>query len=154
MYCCRRQKGEQRVRTAAGNRMKREWIGFLFLLLLSVRDIREKKGKYCFPFTGICTCILSNAGWVFTGRGTGFFVQYPFVCSFHSDKGSDRNGRCICGFAVCLLSALLSGVFYFCGRAFYGRYCRDLSYFGAEREQKDGNTVSAVSYVFLSDLFG
>ena len=43
MYCCRRQKGEQRVRTAAGNRMKREWIGFLFLLLLSVRDIREKK---------------------------------------------------------------------------------------------------------------
>ena len=110
MYCCRRQKGEQRVRTAAENRMKREWIGFLFLLLLSVRDIREKK--------------------------------------------VNRKGRCICGFAVCLLSALLSGFFYFCGRAFYGRYCRDISYFGAEREQKDGNTVSAVSYVFLSDLFG
>lgn len=52
MYCCRRQKGEQRVRTAAGNRMKREWIGFLFLLLLSVRDIREKKVNIAFLLPG------------------------------------------------------------------------------------------------------
>ena len=53
MYCCRRQKGEQRVRTAAGNRMKREWIGFLFLLLLSVRDIREKKVNIAFLLPGV-----------------------------------------------------------------------------------------------------
>lgn len=154
MYCCRRQKGEQRVRTAAGNRMKREWIGFLFLLLLSVRDIREKKVNIAFLLPGFVLAFYQMPDGFLRAEGTGFFVQYPFVCSFHSDKGSDRKGRCICGFAVCLLSALLSGVFYFCGRAFYGRYCRDLSYFGAEREQKDGNTVSAVSYVFLSDLFG
>ena len=52
LYCCRRQKGEQRVRTAAENRMKREWIGFLFLLLLSVRDIREKKVNIAFLLPG------------------------------------------------------------------------------------------------------
>ena len=32
--------------------MKREWIGFLFLLLLSVRDIREKKVNIAFLLPG------------------------------------------------------------------------------------------------------
>lgn len=65
---------------------------FSFSAFVICARYQRKKGKYCFPFTGGCTCILSNAGWVFTGRGTGFFVQYPFVCSFHSDKGS-RIGK-------------------------------------------------------------
>ena len=129
MYCCRRQKGEQRVRTAAGNRMKREWIGFLFLFLLSVRDIREKKVNIAFLLPGFVLAFYQMPDGFLWAEVPGFLFSI-------------------------LLSALFSVFFYFCGRAFYGRYCRDFSYFGAEREQKDGNPLSAVSFVFLSDLFG
>ena len=37
--------------------MKREWIGFLFLLLLSVRDIREKKVNIAFLLPGFVLAI-------------------------------------------------------------------------------------------------
>ena len=113
---------------------------------------QRKKGKYYFHFAGGHTCILSNAGWVFAGSSTGLSFQYPFICSFLSDKGSDRNGRCFCGFAVCMLSALLFLVFYFRGGAFYGRCCGGVSYFDTKRKQKDGNPLSSVSFVFIFDL--
>ena len=83
-----------------------------------------------------------------------YFAVMIGIGLFCRKNATDVNGFVLGGRSVCLLSALLSGAFYFCGRAFYGRYCRDFSYFGAEREQKDGNPLSAVSFVFLSDLFG
>ena len=103
MYCCRRQKGEQRVRTAAGNRMKREWIGFLFLLLLSVRDIREKKGKYCFPLPGLYLHFI-KCRMGFTGRGTGFlFSILLFVLSILTKEAIGKGDA----FAVLLCACYL-----------------------------------------------
>ena len=133
--------------------MKREWIGFLFLLLLSVRDIREKKVNIAFLLPGVVLAFYQMPDGFLRAEVPGFlFSILLFVLSILTKEAIGKGDA----FAVLLCACYLplSGVFYFCGRAFYGRYCRDLSYFGAEREQKDGNTVSAVSYVFLSDLFG
>ena len=83
LYCCRRQKGEQRVRTAAENRMKREWIGFLFLLLLSVRDIREKKVNIAFLLPGFVLAfyqIMSYFSTVFIRRISTSFKYLFTAC--------------------------------------------------------------------------
>ena len=130
--------------------MKREWIGFLFLLLLSVRDIREKKVNIAFLLPGFVLAFYQMPDGFLRAEVPGFlFSILLFVLSILTKEAIGMGDA----FAV-LLSALLSGFFYFCGRAFYGRYCGNVSYFNAQGKQKDGNTVSAVSYVFLSDLFG
>lgn len=125
---------------------------FSFPAFIICAGYQRKKGKYYFHFAGGHTGILSNAGWIFTDSSTWRSVQYFFIYSFFSDKGSNRNGRCVCGFAVCMLSALLFLISHFCSGTFYGRCCGGVSYFDTKRKQKDGNTVSAVSYVFLFDL--
>lgn len=103
MYCCRRQKGEQRVRTAAGNRMKREWIGFLFLLLLSVRDIREKKVNIAFLLPGFVLAFYQMPDG-FYGQRYRVFVQYPlFVLSILTKEAIGKGDA----FAVLLCACYL-----------------------------------------------
>ena len=83
LYYCRRQKGEQRVRTAAGNKMRREWIGFLFLLLLSVRDIREKKVNIIFILPAVIPAFYQMPDGFLQAAVPGFlFSILLFVLSF------------------------------------------------------------------------
>lgn len=82
MYCCRRQKGEQHVRIAAENKMKREWIGFLFLLLLSVRDIREKKVNIIFILPAVIPAFYQMPDGFLRAEVPGFlFSIFLFVLS-------------------------------------------------------------------------
>lgn len=83
LYYCRRQKGEQRVRTAAGNKMRREWICFLFLLLLSVRDIREKKVNIVFILPAVIPAFYQMPDGFLQAAVPGFlFSILLFVLSF------------------------------------------------------------------------
>lgn len=82
MYCCRRQKGEQHVRIAAENKMRREWIGFLFLLLLSVRDIREKKVNIIFILPAVIPAFYQMPDGFLRAEVPGFlFSIFLFVLS-------------------------------------------------------------------------
>lgn len=83
MYCCRRQKGEQHARIAAGNKMRREWICFLFLLLLSVRDIREKKVNIILILPGVVLALYQMPDGFLQAAVPGFlFSILLFVLSF------------------------------------------------------------------------
>lgn len=83
MYCCHRQKGEQHARIAAENKMRREWICFLFLLLLSVRDIRERKINIVLILPGVILAFYQMPGGFLRAAVPGFlFSIFVFVLSF------------------------------------------------------------------------
>jgi len=104
LYCCRRQKGEQRVRTAAGNRMKREWIGFLFLLLLSVRDIREKKVNIAFLLPGVVLAFYQMPDGFLRAEVPGFlFSILLFVLSILTKEAIGKGDAFAVLLCVCYL---------------------------------------------------
>ena len=62
--------------------MKREWIGFLFLLLLSVRDIREKKVNIAFLLPGVVLAFYQMSDGFLRAEVPGFlFSILLFVLS-------------------------------------------------------------------------
>ena len=62
--------------------MKREWIGFLFLLLLSVRDIREKKVNIIFILPAVIPAIYQMPDGFLRAEVPGFlFSIFLFVLS-------------------------------------------------------------------------
>ena len=63
--------------------MKREWIGFLFLLMLSVRDIREKKINIVFLLPGVVLAFYQMPDGFLWAAIPGFlFGILLFVLSF------------------------------------------------------------------------
>lgn len=77
---------------------------FSFSAFVICAGYQRKKGKYCFPFTGICTCILSNAGWVLRAEVPGFlFSILLFVLSILTKEAIGKGDA----FAVLLCACYL-----------------------------------------------
>ena len=84
--------------------MKREWIGFLFLLLLSVRDIREKKVNIAFLLPGVVLAFYQMPDGFLRAEVPGFLFSILFFVLSILTKEAIGKGD---AFAVLLCACYL-----------------------------------------------